>query len=129
MNRWSAILLLGAVHLVATVALTFAEYGLGLARFNTDTPASITERTIVACAHVLRFPLVRGTLASGLQFLGPTGYSPFIATSLLQALVGLVPRLILDSLLWALVASGLLRGLLKLAHRPIPRPTPPARDD
>ena len=82
----------------------------------------------MACAQVLRFPLGRGSLASGLRFLRPTGYSPFISMSLLQALVGLVPRLVLDSLLWALVASGLLRGLLKLAHRPITRPTPPARD-
>ena len=121
MNRWSAFLLLGAVQFVATVALTFAEYDLGFARFGTGAPAATTERAVEACAQVLRFPLVTGTLATGLRFPGPAGSWPLLLNGLLWALVP-------NSLLWALVASGLLRGLRELPHRPAPRPAPPAGD-
>jgi hypothetical protein len=100
MSRRSIVLLIAAVHLVASVTLTVATYCLGMARFDTGAPPTSAERVIEACAQVLRFPVVTGASSAGLRFPGPTGYLPFI----------------LNSLVWAVVASVLLRPLCKLGR-------------
>ncbi len=100
MKRFLPVLLITLCHASVTFLLFLQAFGMGMARFDTGAPSTLLERVISAAATVLMYPLITPILQWRLGWLN----------SLFPGLFGYIP-FVLNSLIWALVLTYLLRRI------------------
>ena len=95
--------LLATAHSIATGLCLVFSFSMSMARFDSGTPPTITERMLAAVHGVLHWPVVAllYRVSPPSSFQGPLGYIP----------IGL------NSLLWALLALAIVQRLGWLSAR------------